>query len=701
MGLPLWGQLVRALLAWAESLSLFEPALAKSLHDSLESDADLVADQVFEAARSHNQLDRLTDQLKEMFLGPATAPGPNHERLRRIGFAAVLTTNFDNLLERSFGDTPIYTPRETEPLLEALSRHEFFLLKLYGTLNRPDSVLVAPRQYEDEIVGNAAFSQFMESLFVSRTLLFVGASLAGIEAYLRGVRFRGNLSRRHYALVAVTGTAWLAKAEALRHRYQIEVLPYDVSPDHREVDGFLEDLQTRSRTIRGGDADPSGARRKAAWLRQVELNGVGPFARLELELDRQWNVLLGDNGVGKSSVLRAVAAALCGQEAQAYADRLIQSSTPTAQVVLKTSDDKENVREYVTQLARTSSGAEIRTLPGRLLEHEGWLAIGFPALRTVSWRRAAGPQVNQGRRRPNPEDLLPLVAGEPDPRMDGLKQWIVNLDYRTKDTSDPQSGHYQQLLKKFFEVIRQLTGGLKIEFARVDIDRGRVLVETDDGEVPLEAMSQGTVSLLGWVGVLMQRLYEVYEDNPLEQYALVLMDEIDAHMHPEWQQRLVPTLKQLFPNVQFLVTTHSPLIVGGMDVKHVIRFVRRDGAVVREELEPDATMGRADQVLTAGGFGLDTTVDGETQKEIDDYSRLLAKERLGPEDRKEIDRLRRTLAFRLPPPPEGLIERRAQDLLKALLRCQVGDDHADAQTEVLAKARRLFDELRKGEGGGP
>ena len=87
-------------------------------------------------------------------------------------------------------------------------------------------MLVSPRQYDDEIVGNLAFAQFMESVFVSRTLLFVGASLEGIEAYLRGIKFRGNLSRKHYALVAVAGKAWKAKAESLRRRYQIEVIPY-------------------------------------------------------------------------------------------------------------------------------------------------------------------------------------------------------------------------------------------------------------------------------------------------------------------------------------------------------------------------------------------------------------------------------------------------------------------------------------------
>ncbi len=700
MGLPLWGELVRKLMEWAESERLIEPYLIKSLDQSLESDADLVADLVFEAARSKNRLDGLIDTLKSMFVTPQPVPGPNHELLNRVGFAAGLTTNFDNLLEQAFGSSPVYVPGESESLLEALSRREFFLLKLFGTLNRPETVLVAPRQYEDEIVGNQAFSQFMESLFVSRTLFFVGASLAGIEAYLRGIRFRGTLSRKHYALVAVNGTAWRAKAEALQRRYQIEVLPYEVSPDHPEVGKFLKELGERVQQRTGGVLAAPG--REQSWLRRIRLENIGPFTELELELDRHWNVLLGNNGVGKSSILRAVAAALCGRDAETHAERLIHYGSPSGKVILEASgENPDKMTEYVTELARTTGKPIINSLPGRLQETEGWLALGFPALRTVTWRRAGGPQVEEGRRRPNAEDLLPLVAADTDPRMESLKQWIVNLDYRIKDQANPHRDRYQQLLAEFFKAIRRLTGKLKIEFVRVDIDLGRVILNTDDGEVPLEAVSQGTVSLLAWVGVLMQRLYEVYDDNPLGRYALVLMDEIDAHMHPEWQQDLVPALTELFPHVQFLVTTHSPLIVSGMDVRQVVRFVRDDGKITRVELAPDSTMGRADQVLTGMGFGLETTVDKATREAIKTYQELLGKPKtsLTPEQQSELRRLEKTLAFRLPGPQEGPVERRAHELFKALLWSQMEDDPAGLRDDLLRKADQLFQAIQEPKGG--
>jgi hypothetical protein len=72
----------------------------------------------------------------------------------------------------------------------------------------------------------------MESLFFSRTLLFVGASLEGIESYLKGISFRGSIPHVHYALVSVAGNAWRAKADQLARRYGICVLPFTPDADY-------------------------------------------------------------------------------------------------------------------------------------------------------------------------------------------------------------------------------------------------------------------------------------------------------------------------------------------------------------------------------------------------------------------------------------------------------------------------------------
>jgi hypothetical protein len=86
---------------------------------------------------------------------------------------------------------------DAEALLGTKTTRSLYILKLYGTLAKPDSLMVAPAQYAAAVASNIPFSHYMQSLFVSRTLLFLGASLEGISTYLGGLDFRGGKLREN------------------------------------------------------------------------------------------------------------------------------------------------------------------------------------------------------------------------------------------------------------------------------------------------------------------------------------------------------------------------------------------------------------------------------------------------------------------------------------------------------------------------
>jgi predicted ATP-binding protein involved in virulence len=154
---------------------------------------------------------------------------------------------------------------------------------------------------------------------------------------------------------------------------------------------------------------------------------------------------------------------------------------------------------------------------------------------------------------------------------------------------------------------------------------------------------------------------------------LVLIDELDAHMHPRWQQVLVSRLKTVFPNIQFIASTHSPLIIGGLDRKEVECFTIRDGKVVKVDFAPDMTLGRTDQILSGELFRLPGTLDPTTKKLIAEYESLLGKSNPGDAEKERLNALARLLEERIPPAPEGMVERRARELLEAL---QAGDEQS-------------------------
>ena len=80
----------------------------------------------------------------------------------------------------------------------------------------------------------------------------------------------------------------------------------------------------------------------------------------------------------------------------------------------------------------------------------------------------------------------------------------------------------------------------------------------------MSALSDG-LKLMAWVGDLVTRLSQAFPnaENPLEQEGIVLIDEIDIHLHPTWQRQILSQLRRTFPKIQFIVTTHSPLVAGG------------------------------------------------------------------------------------------------------------------------------------------
>ena len=117
------------------------------------------------------------------------------------------------------------------------------------------------------------------------------------------------------------------------------------------------------------------------------------------------------------------------------------------------------------------------------------------------------------------------------------------------------------------------------KFGRYEIENDQVSVrfETIDGDMRFDELGFGYQTTLTWLADFCKRMFELSPDaeNPLHEEAVVLVDEIDLHLHPKWQRDLVPTLSKIFPNVQFIVTTHSPHVLQSMEDVNLY-VLRRD-----------------------------------------------------------------------------------------------------------------------------
>jgi hypothetical protein len=130
-----------------------------------------------------------------------------------------------------------------------------------------------------------------------------------------------------------------------------------------------------------------------------------------------------------------------------------------------------------------------------------------------------------------------------------------------------------------------------------------------------------------------------------ESAGIILLYEIDAHLHPRWKMEIVPSLKRAFPFIQFIATTHEPLCLRGLEEREIV-IMRRDDAGITAEVTPISPKGwRVDQLLTSELFGLFSTIDPDVDAEFQEYYFLLSKREsdLTEPERTRLEHLRNTL----------------------------------------------------------
>jgi predicted ATP-binding protein involved in virulence len=200
------------------------------------------------------------------------------------------------------------------------------------------------------------------------------------------------------------------------------------------------------------------------------------------------------------------------------------------------------------------------------------------------------------------------------------------------------------MLATFTRLIADMVPGGGIHFGGVDRSDWRIYVNTRDGAVPLDSVSQGMSAILNWIGVLLQRLYDTYPGSaaPEQEAAIVLIDEIDAHLHPKWQRQIVTLARHHFKNVQMIASSHSPLLAGAVE-RFELRVVARDSETgdMRAAPPPEDLAGqKAEDILVSSMFALPTTRSVDAERTINRYFELYQKLAPSPAEEAELEELR-------------------------------------------------------------
>ncbi len=204
--------------------------------------------------------------------------------------------------------------------------------------------------------------------------------------------------------------------------------------------------------------------------------------------------------------------------------------------------------------------------------------FGYPELENLEFfgygpsRRISPPTLQS-----QPEENDATISLFRDVELINAEEWLLQADYAKKSGNKEAIVRLNQLKVLLFDsgILPDITN---FRFKTDKEFKSFVEVKSKNIWVRLSQLSYGYQSVTAWLIDLAKRMFDRYPemDNPLHGPAIVLVDEIDLHLHPEWQRKIIKYLSDLFPNTQFIVTAHSPLIVQSAENVNLIMLEKDD-----------------------------------------------------------------------------------------------------------------------------
>jgi predicted ATP-binding protein involved in virulence len=248
---------------------------------------------------------------------------------------------------------------------------------------------------------------------------------------------------------------------------------------------------------------------------------------------------------------------------------------------------------------------------------------------------------------------------EEGPAIDSLKgevvelpnaeEWLLQTDHAAKSGKTNAQNRVDQIK----HVLANPDSGIlpdvdDLRFAEQEGDTSppRVEFHTPYGWVTIDKLSLGYRTMIAWVVDLARWLFDRYpeSDNPLAEPAVCLVDEIDLHLHPKWQRKIIDFLSERFPNTQFIVTAHSPLVVQAAQDAN-IALLRRvevgdgdDHVEIHNDMEPVGNL-RVDQILTSDLYGLESARPPQLDRLLEEREEILSKSELTDADEKRLSEI--------------------------------------------------------------
>jgi uncharacterized protein (TIGR02646 family) len=350
---------------------------------------------------------------------------------------------------------------------------------------------------------------------------------------------------------------------------------------------------------------------KTRLIERIEIKNFKIIEKLDISIPVEtaekgsWLVLLGENGTGKSSILQAVALALVGKRHRARlklrGSAYVRHGTASGFVKVHLTGSPEPV-----ELHFRKGSSQFTANP----DDPKALLLGYGATRLLP-RNGANSTVRPSSAAERVEATNAYNLFNPFIPLNDATPWLWKL----KDEE------FDRLARSLKDLMLLKP---KDRLVRNPRNKKRIEVEAFGTLVTLEDLSDGYQSIVALTTDIMSVMRLRWPAMEIAE-GIVLIDEIDAHLHPSWKMKIIQRLRTVFPRLQFLVTSHDPLTLRGLHAGEVIvmKADHRNRPVAVTDL-PSPEGLRVDQLLTSEYFGLNSTIDPATEEKFEEYYHLLA-----------------------------------------------------------------------------
>ncbi|WP_305972256.1 MULTISPECIES: AAA family ATPase [unclassified Mameliella] len=489
-------------------------------------------------------------------------------------------------------------------------------------LNRDD--LVRDRHEEIEHL-NRVFRNGVDRLeleaAISQDAPYSGAKVQYVALIIEVVTGRRPNWSRHGPVFGGV-LASMQNVEAITLNTAIErLLNKEDSAETAFVPQRFSDQPTERRALR--DADFTAEPARQTLIREIKISNFKGIDALTLKVPALRPgkgssgalMLLGENAVGKTTVLEAIALSLLGE---LDADGMVRPED----LLRRKGRDRQELIE-----------PDIATVELSFYDRSSPAVLSIdPLRRQFEGDRSAGAVV---------------IAYGPRRFSDVRTKWHHNRSARVESLfrpavplADPTSWLRDIARDDEFR-FKAVTRGLREILALRDgdelvLDEAMGICVSVRGHLePVSRLSEGYRSLFAMAVDIMRELLRTQPDLE-DARGVVLIDEIETHLHPRWKMRVTRALRKAMPKVTFIATTHDPLCLRGMEQGEVVVLAKdRNQQIYQLTDLPDISGMRVEQILTSDYFGLNSTADPETEAQLTAYVATLSRAQAGDQDAEE------------------------------------------------------------------